>query len=322
MAYPICKLKNLTGEVRQLYLHEFAIDELYPIPDDKRESWMNNSDTLIAISNEEFQVYNDLDEPIEGISDQINYLKNVQDPLPKMGEKDKIRVYSTPRPVGTKICFSSVGDDPDDVSAMWNGQELYHVHEIGNPLTESLYIDLNSMENRTFLAEGYGTWQNAQGDTISFIIVPRVTPTTPGSETNYDIYGGYLLVPASPGSGTVDVNPSEMKLIPVLPSMDTGEIKSSGYWNADWNSTTKEFENITPAYDGKGVYNAMTAEIQASIFCNKLIMFGTSSWALMRTSEAEQFPHNMRIKVVLNTREPDHEWSWGGIITLFREKTS
>jgi hypothetical protein len=72
-------IKNISGEVLQLHLHEFQIDESYQIPDIDRTSWARNDSVILAISNAVVQIYND-DAPIDSISDQIKYL---QDNTPK-----------------------------------------------------------------------------------------------------------------------------------------------------------------------------------------------------------------------------------------------
>lgn len=77
MPYPICKIENMTGEVLQLHQKEFAIGEIYKIDDDYRESWADNDDVLTAIFEEEIRVRN-ADNPIEGLSNQIDYLKALE----------------------------------------------------------------------------------------------------------------------------------------------------------------------------------------------------------------------------------------------------
>jgi hypothetical protein len=41
----------------------------------------------------------------------------------------------------------------------------------------------------------------------------------------------------------------------------------------------------------------------------------------LQTAESEQIPHNIRMKITVDTRVPDHEWSCSCIIVLHREKT-
>ncbi len=72
--YPICRLKNISGEVKNLHLKTFDIDEVFTIQDSDRMSWAGNDDTLIDIANENIEVH-DVNGAIEGISTQIDHLK-------------------------------------------------------------------------------------------------------------------------------------------------------------------------------------------------------------------------------------------------------
>lgn len=74
--YPVCKIKNISGEIKALHEHIFQIDELFVIEDSQRDGWASNDDVLTAITEVQFQIYNET-EAIEGVSDQIDYLKNI-----------------------------------------------------------------------------------------------------------------------------------------------------------------------------------------------------------------------------------------------------
>ena len=69
-----CKIVNISGEILQLHLYEFQIDGEYVIPDEERNNWANNDDTIIAISNELIEIHNE-NGKIEGVNNQIEYLK-------------------------------------------------------------------------------------------------------------------------------------------------------------------------------------------------------------------------------------------------------
>lgn len=282
---------------------------------------ISNSKSLIQLISSTDLVLNDgsIDLPIISALDAIRgYISTT----PLMGAKDKIRTYQSCRPLGTKICFTGVGDNSANQYAVGGGQELYYEHYIGDSTSTSIYIDFNCIENITYLYEGYASWQDCNGDTMSFTVVPKVTTVTAGTNTMYNVYGGYLVIPAA-GNGTAQIADADKKLVPVVPSIDTGIITTPGYWNATWNTTTKQFENVTAAPAGNGSYNMYSYEITGSTFCNRLPMFGTTTgWSLMDTSDAEMFPHNMRVKITFRTRLPDHSWKWGGVITLYRSKTS
>lgn len=75
MAYSICKIKNLTGEVATLNGHQFSIGEVYTIQDVVRLSWSSSDSVLQAISDGDFQIY-DGDQAVSSVSDQIDWLKD------------------------------------------------------------------------------------------------------------------------------------------------------------------------------------------------------------------------------------------------------
>jgi len=74
MSYSVCKIKNITGSAQTLHLHEFAIDEVYTIPDSERESWYVDA-VLEAIINEDFEIHNSDGLVSSSKSDQIKYLE-------------------------------------------------------------------------------------------------------------------------------------------------------------------------------------------------------------------------------------------------------
>lgn len=59
MLYPVCKIKNISGSAQSLHLYEFDVDEIYTIPDDKRESWSHNDDVQAAIHSEDFEIHDE-----------------------------------------------------------------------------------------------------------------------------------------------------------------------------------------------------------------------------------------------------------------------
>lgn len=68
------QIKNLSGAINSLHLHEFQIDEVYDIPKVEESSWSENDDVLIAISSGDIQIQ-DSGTPVVGISNQIDFLK-------------------------------------------------------------------------------------------------------------------------------------------------------------------------------------------------------------------------------------------------------
>lgn len=67
------ELKNISGEVLELHIYEFEVDESLDITND-RDNWKDNDDTLFAITNSQIQVVVDSLE-VESVSDQIDALK-------------------------------------------------------------------------------------------------------------------------------------------------------------------------------------------------------------------------------------------------------
>ena len=74
MSYNIVRIQNISGEVQELHMKEFAIDEIYDIGELERPLWANNDDVLIAVAIMAFCVHNYAG-PIVSISDQIDHLK-------------------------------------------------------------------------------------------------------------------------------------------------------------------------------------------------------------------------------------------------------
>ena len=76
-------------------------------------------------------------------------------------------------------------------------------------------------------------------------IVPNVTASSAGTDTNFNLYGGIFIVPAA-GDGTLTVNPADIKLVEMTISEVT-RMRAPAFWNADYDTATHTFSNITPA---------------------------------------------------------------------------
>ena len=101
----------------------------------------------------------------------------------KRDPSGKLRVHQTSRPIGTKIHFTSRGDHPDFVTNVGGGDQLKFDHHIGDSVDQTIYLDFNFIENRSFIHEGYVTWMGCKFDTITLEVVPIVTSIIPGSNT-------------------------------------------------------------------------------------------------------------------------------------------
>jgi len=240
----------------------------------------------------------------------------------------KLRVHQTSRKLGMRIMWTGVGDDPTDPHAVGGGTPFTFGHDptisgMGDdPNTK--YIDFNCVDNETWLHEGYITWKDAALDTLTLEMVPRVTAFTPTTSGNYDLYGGYLVVPAYPGQGsinlTTDITQHDGGLV-YMPDNDLGEAPTA-FWNADWNTSTKEYENIAPAPYGNGRYNMFIVEVVFARFMNDIALLG-SGFIAMNSSDTDQFGHGMRLKMTADTNMHggDHAWYLGCTMCLHRESS-
>ena len=240
----------------------------------------------------------------------------------------KIRFHQTSRKLGLRIMWTGVGDDPDDPSKVGGGEPFSFGHDPtvsgmeADPTTK--YIDFNCVENETWLHEGYITWKDAQLDTLTLEMVPRVTGFTATASGSYDLYGGYLVVPAMPGEGsidlTTDITEHDGGLV-YMPDNDLGE-SPTAFWDAEWNSSTQKFENIAPNPYGQGRYNMFIVEVVFARFMNNIPLLG-SGFIAMNSSDTDQFGSGMRLKMIAdtNTHKEDHAWYLGCTMCLHRDKS-
>ena len=216
--------------------------------------------------------------------------------------------------------FTSSDDDhtdPHAVGGTSNINDLYWEHEVSGDNPETIYIDFNSVYNPTWIRQGDIAWANAAFDMLSFSLVPKTTTYSSGSNTNYDLYGGYLVIPAA-GDGEITVADNDRVLIQNTPN-EFGDMPA-GYWDADWNTSTKAFENIAPNYTGTGEYNMFGVEVVLHKFMNRRRLIGTGRKDCM-TEDVAQLGHGLRMKVEAHTHGTDHAWSGCATLMLYRQKT-
>ena len=248
---------------------------------------------------------------------------------PKTGPDGKMMVYESSRPLGTKIYFTCEGDNNDNSHEVGGGSSTYIVHNVGDSTSQELYVDFNTVDNITYIHEGYVTWTGCKGDTLTMEFIPSVTPVTPSAGDSMfmlmDQYGqpslteGFIIAPAA-GNGNINVDTTSMVLVSTVPSFDDGSDNDPGYWNSDFDTTTKQFGPITPNYTGEGRYNMFAAPVILKRFINKMTLIG-NGFIQLQTAESEQVPHNIRMKITITTLTPDHEWSCSCLIVLHRKKT-
>lgn len=238
----------------------------------------------------------------------------------------KIRMHQTSRKLGLRVMWMGVGDDPTDIKKVGGGNSLALKHEVGDTEPLVKYLDFNICENETWLHEGYLTWKDAQLDTLTLEMCCRAPTFTMGSNTFYNLYGGYLIIPAA-GDGIIDVtsdltDPIAGGLIQ-MPNNDLNE-PPTAFWNADYNSSTGLYENISPAPYGNGRYNIFAGEIIFARFINKIPLLG-SGFIALNSSDTDQMGQGMRLKMTAdtNTEEfPDHDWAVACIMCLHREASA
>ena len=259
----------------------------------------------------------------DGEDDGVDYdpVKITDMPLDPSG---KLRVHQTSRNLGTKICWTGRGDDPTDITKVGGGESLYFHHEVGDEGSIFKYIDLNIAENETWLHEGYMTWKGCVADTLTMQVVPRTVTVSGVASGDKTVYGGYLVIPTASGSGDIEVvNDLTQPAggLVYMPDSDLGE-SPVAYWDADWNSTTKEYENIVPNYTGEGRYNIFSYEVIFAEFVRELPLLD-SGFIALNSSDTESVGQGFRLKLIADTNDnvADHEWHVACILCMHRGKT-
>ena len=267
--------------------------------------------------------------PLVAISDGVTdmtgtvgdaYLK-LTDADPKDLDGKKV-VHQTSRMLGTTTYFAGEGDDESDPMTCGGGPKIRG--KMASGVASSVFkCRFNVIDNKSYLHEGYLQWEGGRNDCISVSIIPRITPNTvAGSGTDYNLYGGYLIVPASPGTGTLVVDNADRVLVQV-PLDENGNRKSAGYFDAVWNTNTKVFDSITPNYGGTGEFNMFTVEVNLARFVASQCILG-NGFMQMQTSDIDMVGHNMQIKIDLltNASEPAHDWWWNATFTMHRKRST
>jgi hypothetical protein len=252
-------------------------------------------------------------------TDKVNIVETINYEITDVSGKEMI--HQTSKPLGALYFFTGEGDDVTDVNKRGGGTRATYKHEIGDSTMNVTYLDFNTINNRTWLHEGYLQWQGCDFDHLCLDVVPIVTTTQAGTDTNYNSYGG-IIIPAE-GDGTLDVTADLTDPQGGLVYMPTDElgITPPAYWNADWNDTTNEFENIAPAPAGNGRYNMFPAEVIFERFVNNMVLLG-DGFIKFQTSDISEIGHGMRAKVVAETYGTDHDWKMAVTLVLNRLETS
>lgn len=248
---------------------------------------------------------------------ESNYKANGNKPIKPVDVDGRVLTHSTARKRGLFTYFTSSGDGVADESVIGgNGTSLEYHHAVSGNSSEVMYIDFNTIANETYMNSGWMIWKDALNDKISLEIVPKLSTYTSGSNTNFNLYGGYLVIPAA-GNGTISL--TSIKLVEI-PINEYGIRLGAGYWDATYNTSSKSFENLIANPYGTGRFNMFTVEISLDRFLNKINLLG-SNMANFDAQDGSQLGHNMRLKVTFETAGNDHEWWFTGGFKQFRKKT-
>jgi hypothetical protein len=322
----IVKLRNITTDI--ISIPEIGIS-LLPMQDETYDTItvpIQQSETIISHVLSGEVILNDLSKDFLPV-DAVRYLLSGADVLPR-GKDGKIAVHATSKYPGLYVYWTGRGDNFTN-NYIGNGETILLQHKVGESKAQHKYIDFHCIDNKSEMREGVVVWENAKpGDCGSCSAVTSVMPTEPGVNTNFRLHEGYLIVPAA-GDGDIQVTGDLTNIDPAtgcFVGVVTGETgyTTPGFWNADYNPTTRKFENIAPAPDGTGKFNLFAVEVYISRFVNHLNFLGTGSVNL-RSDDSAPLTHGMRLLHHINTSTlegiPDHEWTFSVVLTLQRDRT-
>ena len=228
--------------------------------------------------------------------------------------------HTTPRKRGLITNFTARDDDQADHMRVGGGANvLASRHLVGDPPVTTIYFDLNTIANETHLHSGTIQWENAKLDILELTVIPKTTVHAAGTGTNYNLFGGYLIIPAAPGTGTTAVADADRVLVQI-PLNEFGDKAGAGYWDATFNTTTKLFENIQPNYAGTGSFNMFGLAVTLDRFVHHQLMLGSGNFTF-HSSDASMLGHGLRLKLMTTTVGTDHEWSYCISLILHRKKT-
>jgi len=233
----------------------------------------------------------------------------------------KLRVHQTSRKIGTRTYWTGAGDDITNINDVGCGEKFLLMHTISGSATDFVVCDFNIIKNETWIHEGLLMWDKCNGDTISLEMVSVSTEiTVTGTNTNYALYHGYMIIPAQ-GNGNVEITSdltSPTGGLVYMPNNDLDE-PPTAFWDADFNSSTNLFENITPNPYGTGRYNMFPMEMVFARFANKIILLN-SGFMPLSCSDTDQLGQGMRLKMstVTNDSVADHNWAVSATLVFHR----
>lgn len=246
--------------------------------------------------------------------------QNIPDVDNNKMEDGRERVYNSPRPFGMRVVYTGNGDNIANNYDIGHGNLFLCKHSIGDSSIGSIYCDFNTIENPTYIFNALAMYEGMNFDKLSLLAVPRLTKYGLGSNTNYNLVGGYLVVPAA-GNGNISIQDSDIQLVQVLQKEDG--TYPPGYWDADYNEITHQFENFRSCPLGDGDYNIFTYEVPLAVVTKNMMLRGTTNdFTHPPCFEIDRIGHGTRIKISVETTLPDHDWTIGVTLMLYRKKTS
>jgi len=233
----------------------------------------------------------------------------------------KLRVHQTSRKDGLAIHWTSEGDDRSDPAIFGKGNDLSHVHNIGDSTNYTIYVDFNSLTNESWIHEVILTWKGCFLDVITVDVVPDVVSVIDSTSSSFTTYGP-IIIPAEPGTGTIDLAQDVLAygggLVTRDSPSDPSVSPSPAFWDADWNSDTGRFENLRANPTGEGQYNMFHTELVLNRTFNKIQILG-DGFQVFNSSDTDELTHGLRLKCIFETRLPDHAWAISGIVVMHRK---
>jgi len=271
------------------------------------------------------------------------------EPLPTVEEKHdvsgRLHTVASPRPFGKTSCFVGASDLTSDVEDVGGGLPFMYHHKVGDPFEtvfvfdsdttaymDYVYMDMNVVENETWLNSGLAEWDGCQMDHICVEIVPYPVDFESQEGTDYLMLASGIIIPApAPGYGNVMIDSTAvlepyggLTEAPTKEGSDGLMYPQTAFWNADWNSTTNKFENLTPAPSGDGNYNLFGSEYYLARFVTKMTLLDGGR-IVLETTDATRIGHGMRFRARLCTHIdddiPDHEWKICVVMKFHRDFT-
>lgn len=280
----------------------------------------DSAELLLLVANNDLTVNNGVEDltTVAGVKYCLGTYNDVTLPAELRDRSGKLRVHQTSRKIGLRITWTGAGDDQTDPHAVGGGEPFSLAVASG---TVTKYIDFNCVNNETWLHEGYLTWSDCSMDLLTLEMVPRVVSYTVSSGTNYNLYGGYMAIPAA-GDGIINITSDLTEAnggLVYMPNDDQDNLPTA-FWNADWNTSTKKYENIAPAPYGNGRYNIFTYEITLARFVNE-IPFLANGFIPLNSSDTDQLGHGMRLRMTLDANGNTETSYTACIMCLHRKKS-